>query len=76
MDDDCDTECGAGRPGHGAPGTRWVPAWIASATPDRLDGGADTPLQFADETVRQDMRLGSAAVALRVRISNELGTTR
>ncbi|GAE58973.1 hypothetical protein XPN_0879, partial [Xanthomonas arboricola pv. pruni MAFF 301427] len=61
-------------PATAHPAPRWVPAWIASATPDRLDGGADTPLQFADETVRQDMRLGSAAVALRVRISNELGT--
>lgn len=53
---------------------RWVPAWIASPTPDRLDGPGGTSLQFEKQSVRQDMRLGAAAQALRFRISNELGT--
>lgn len=51
----------------------WVPAWTASPAPDRRDGATDAPLQFADQTVRQDMRLGTSAKALRLRISNELG---
>ena len=58
----------------GQEGARWVPAWIASPTPDRLDGPAGTSLQFERQSVRQDMRLGAAAQALRFRISNELGT--
>ncbi|MFC3657597.1 SGNH/GDSL hydrolase family protein [Xanthomonas hyacinthi] len=52
----------------------WLPAWIASPTPDRLDGPAGSSLQFERQSVRQDMRLGTAAQALRFRISNELGT--
>ncbi|PZP62609.1 MAG: GDSL family lipase [Pseudoxanthomonas spadix] len=52
----------------------WVPAWTASPAPDRKDGTPDKPVQFADQTVRQDMRLGTSAKALRFRISNELGT--
>lgn len=51
----------------------WVPAWTASPAPDRLDGIPDAPVQFANQTVRQDMRLASSARALRFRISNELG---
>lgn len=51
----------------------WVPAWTASPAPDRRDGTPAAPLQFADQTVRQDMRLGTSAKALRFRISNELG---
>ena len=51
----------------------WVPAWTASPAPDRLDGTPEAPVQFANQTVRQDMRLGSSARALRFRISNELG---
>lgn len=59
---------------HAADPWVWVPAWTASPAPDRLDGGPDAPLQFADQTVRQDMRLGTSARSLRLRISNELGT--
>lgn len=51
----------------------WVPAWTASPAPDRRDGAPEAPQQFADQTVRQDMRLGTSAKALRFRISNELG---
>lgn len=51
----------------------WVPAWTASPAPDRLDGTPEAPVQFANQTVRQDMRLASSARALRFRISNELG---
>jgi len=52
----------------------WVPAWTASPAPDRRDGTPEAPVQFADQTVRQDMRLGTSARALRFRFSNELGT--
>lgn len=53
----------------------WVPAWTASPAPDRKDGKPEAPVQFADQTVRQDMRLGTSADALRFRLSNELGAT-
>ena len=53
----------------------WVTAWTASPAPDRLDGTPEAPVQFSAQTVRQDMRLGSRADALRLRISNELGVT-
>ena len=53
----------------------WVPAWTASPAPDRKDGTPEAPVQFVDQTVRQDMRLGTSADALRFRLSNELGTT-
>lgn len=56
-----------------AQGQVWVPAWTASPAPDRLDGTPEAPVQFANQTVRQDMRLASSARALRFRISNELG---
>lgn len=62
-----------GAAAYAAPAPIWVPAWIASPAPDRLDGTPEAPLQFNDETVRQDMRLGTSASALRFRISNELG---
>ena len=52
----------------------WVPVWTASPAPDRRDGTPEAPLQFADQSVRQDMRLGASAKALRFRISNELGS--
>lgn len=51
----------------------WVPAWTASPAPDRQEGTPEAPVQFAHQTVRQDMRLASSARALRFRISNELG---
>lgn len=53
--------------------TVWVPAWTASPAPDRRDGDPDAPLRFDDQTVRQDMRLGTSARSLRFSISNELG---
>ncbi|WP_286068438.1 GDSL-type esterase/lipase family protein [Stenotrophomonas sp. 57] len=51
----------------------WVTAWTASPAPDRKDGPPDAPVQFAAQTVRQDIRVGSRGDALRLRISNELG---
>lgn len=52
----------------------WVPAWTASAMPERGDlDPAGQPMQFADQTVRQDLQLASAATAVRIRFSNELG---
>jgi len=52
----------------------WVTAWTAAPAPDRKDGAPDAPVQFAAQTVRQDIRVGSRGDALRLRISNELGT--
>jgi len=52
----------------------WIPVWTASATPDLKAGPDKGSLVFKDETVRQDVRLGGAVKALRLRISNELGT--
>ena len=51
----------------------WVTAWTASPAPDRKDSKGDLPVQFAAQTVRQDIRVGSRGEALRLRISNELG---
>ena len=51
----------------------WSPVWTASPAPDRKDGTPEAPVQFAGQTVRQDMRLGASARALRLRVSNELG---
>ena len=60
-------------PAAAASAQAWVPVWTASPAPDRKDGPPDAPLQFDNETVRQDIRLGASATALRFRISNELG---
>lgn len=51
----------------------WSPVWTASPAPDRKDGTPEAPVQFAEQTVRQDMRLGASVRALRLRVSNELG---
>lgn len=51
----------------------WTTLWTAAPAPDRKDGPGGTSLEFAGQTVRQDMRLGASARALRLRISNELG---
>ncbi len=51
----------------------WSPVWTASPAPDRKDGTLEAPVQFAGQTVRQDMRLGASVRALRLRVSNELG---
>jgi lysophospholipase L1-like esterase len=52
----------------------WVPVWTASSTPDLRDGAGGVSRGFKDESVRQDIRLAGSANALRLRISNELGT--
>lgn len=51
----------------------WSPVWTASPAPDRKDGTPEAPVQFANQTLRQDMRLGASVRAVRLRISNELG---
>lgn len=53
----------------------WRPAWTAAAAPARFDGAPDAPLGYLDQTIRQDIRMGVAASAVRLRISNELGQT-
>jgi lysophospholipase L1-like esterase len=56
------------------PPTAWVPAWTASAAPARFDGTPEAPLGYRNQTVRQDIRLGVSTEAIRIRLSNELGT--
>lgn len=51
----------------------WRPAWTAAAAPPRFDGPPEAPLSYVDQTIRQDIRLGVAAEAVRLRISNEVG---
>ncbi len=51
----------------------WTPVWTASAAPARFDLVDGVPLVHRDQTIRQDIRLGASARALRLRLSNELG---
>ena len=52
----------------------WRPAWTAAAAPARFDvDAAKAPIGYQDQTVRQDLRMGMAAKAVRLRISNEVG---
>ena len=51
----------------------WVPAWTASAAPARFDLVDGVALTHRDQTIRQDIRLGVSARAVRLRLSNELG---
>lgn len=51
----------------------WRPAWTAAAAPARFDGAPEAPLGYRDQTIRQDIRMGTAAQAVRLRISNEVG---
>lgn len=51
----------------------WRPAWTAAAAPARFDGTPEAPLGYLDQTIRQDIRMGVAAKAVRLRVSNEVG---
>jgi len=51
----------------------WRPAWTAAPAPPRFDGTPEAPLGYLDESIRQEIRIGVAAEAVRLRISNELG---
>lgn len=51
----------------------WRPAWTAAAAPARFDGTPEAPLGYQDQTIRQDIRIGVSAQALRLRVSNEVG---
>jgi len=54
----------------------WVPAWLASPMPWRNEIAANgAPPLLTDVTLRQDLLMASAATAVRVRFSNELGET-
>ena len=53
----------------------WRPAWTAAAAPARFDvDAAKAPIGYDNQTIRQDLRMGMAAKAVRLRISNEVGT--
>lgn len=52
----------------------WVPSWLASPMPGRNEAAANgTPPLLRNVTLRQDLLMASAATAVRVRFSNELG---
>ncbi|MFK0298772.1 GDSL-type esterase/lipase family protein [Brevundimonas sp. NPDC090276] len=52
----------------------WVPAWLASPMPWRNELAANgAPPLLTDVTLRQDLLMASAASAVRIRFSNELG---
>lgn len=52
----------------------WVPSWLASPMPWRNEPAANgAPPLLTDVTLRQDLLMASAATAVRVRFSNELG---
>lgn len=61
-------------PAHAQSGRSvWTPIWTASAAPARFDLAEGVPLLHRNQTIRQDIRLGGSAEALRIRLSNELG---
>ena len=52
----------------------WVPSWLASPMPWRNEAAANgAPSLLRNVTLRQDLLMASAATAVRVRFSNELG---
>lgn len=52
----------------------WVPSWLASPMPWRNEAAANgTPPLLRNVTLRQDLLMATAATAVRVRFSNELG---
>lgn len=52
----------------------WVPSWLASPMPWRNELAANgAPPLLRNVTLRQDLLMASAATAVRVRFSNELG---
>jgi len=64
----------AGGPALAQKAEAWRPAWTAAAAPARFDvDAAKAPIGYQDQTIRQELRMGMAAKAVRLRISNELG---
>lgn len=63
----------AGPPAFAQEASTWRPAWIAAAAPARFDGTPEAPLGYLDQTIRQDIRIGVEAEAVRLRVSNEVG---
>ncbi|HET7609358.1 MAG TPA: SGNH/GDSL hydrolase family protein [Gammaproteobacteria bacterium] len=65
--------CGAGQPGES--GAHWVATWGASPFGFVAFGPAPAPVPFMNQTVRQKLRISVGGEQVRVRFSNELGTT-
>lgn len=63
----------AGSPAVAQETSVWRPAWTAAAAPARFDGPPEAPLGYLNQTIRQDIRMGVAAEAVRLRVSNEVG---
>jgi lysophospholipase L1-like esterase len=64
----------AGGPAFAQKTEAWRPAWTAAAAPARFDvDAAKAPIGYDNQTIRQDLRMGVTATAVRLRISNEVG---
>ncbi len=63
----------AGSPALAQQASVWLPAWTAAPAPPRFDGPPEAPLGYLDQTIRQDIRVGVSAEAVRLRVSNEVG---
>lgn len=60
--------------GGSSPSTPWVGSWAASMTPAGPDGSVSGE-GFTDATLRQTAHLSVGGDSLRIRISNDFGTT-
>src|SRR5688572_2348506 len=56
-------------------GDRWVATWAASPFGFVAFGPAPAPTSFVNQTLRQKLRISVGGDQVRVRFSNELGTT-
>jgi lysophospholipase L1-like esterase len=56
-------------------GSRWVATWGASPFAFQAFGPAPAPSPFSNQTVRQKLRISVGGEQVRIRFSNELGTT-
>ena len=54
---------------------RWVGTWAASPSAFQVFGPAPAPQSFANQTLRQKLRISVGGDRLRIRLSNELGAT-
>jgi lysophospholipase L1-like esterase len=58
-----------------SPEARWVGSWAASPFGFQAFGPAPAPQPFVNQTLRQKLRISVGGDQLRIRVSNELGTT-
>jgi lysophospholipase L1-like esterase len=61
--------------GCAAEGSRWVATWSVSPFGFQAFGPAPAPQPFVNQTLRQKLRISVGGERVRIRFSNELGTT-